>query len=227
MSSGIYEIRCALTGKCYVGSAVNLRARWATHRHGLRKQRNPSVKLQRAWDKYGASSFGFRVLLYCAPKNLLTYEQLAIDALKPELNTRAIASSNLGLSWGLETRAGKPNSRGAHTVQGVTDTIPCLAKHFGVASKHMALDRVAKGWDVEAAVLTPPASRAARCAMATSAAAKANSEALTFRGETGNLRQLAEKFSPVSYNTVKNRYRTWEWPLERALLGTRYGSDGG
>ena len=158
-SSGVYVITCAATGEQYIGSAVNLRQRWTTHRHGLNKNRSPSKKLQAAWNKYGEHQFSFSPILLCSPENTLLYEQLAIDALAPLLNTRKIAASNVGLSWGLETRASKPNSYGAHTVRGVTDTVSRLAAYCGVASKNLAL-----------------ATRKTRCAMATSAAAVANSE---------------------------------------------------
>ncbi len=42
-TSGVYQIRCKSNGKIYVGSAVNLRARWDTHRRELRRRLPPLV----------------------------------------------------------------------------------------------------------------------------------------------------------------------------------------
>jgi group I intron endonuclease len=57
MDAGIYKISHAASGRAYVGSAVNIKKRWATHRHALRTGRHHSQKLQRAWSKYGEAEF--------------------------------------------------------------------------------------------------------------------------------------------------------------------------
>src|SRR5689334_10397216 len=51
--SGIYQIRCVRTGKIYVGSAVNLRARWDFHRRALAINQHHNPHLQAAWNLYG------------------------------------------------------------------------------------------------------------------------------------------------------------------------------
>lgn len=59
---GIYQIKNLVNGKVYIGSSVNIRARWAQHRSDLRKARHHSAALQRAWDKYGSAKFEFSVI---------------------------------------------------------------------------------------------------------------------------------------------------------------------
>ena len=62
MCGGIYAIRNLVTQKKYVGSAVCVSKRVDQHIRSLRRGRHHSIKLQRAWDKYGAAAFEFVVL---------------------------------------------------------------------------------------------------------------------------------------------------------------------
>lgn len=105
MTAGIYQITNTATGKAYVGSAASFRARFATHRHGLRTGTHHSSKLQHAWDKYGETAFVFEKLLICTPEMLTYYEQRALDALKPAYNILPVARSSLGFRHSTETRA--------------------------------------------------------------------------------------------------------------------------
>jgi group I intron endonuclease len=107
MNTGIYEIINRENGKRYVGSAVNMRGRFAVHRTMLVKGGHHSRRLQRSWNKRGAEAFEFRPLLWCARKDLLLYEQIAIDGLSPEYNICKIAGSCLGVRWTDEARARK------------------------------------------------------------------------------------------------------------------------
>lgn len=100
-TSGIYQILCVPTGKVYIGSAVNLRRRWMEHRKYLRGGRHGNPYLQRAWDKYGESSFAFSVLALVPADLLLETEQQWIDATRccsPDFgyNIAPTAGSNLG-----------------------------------------------------------------------------------------------------------------------------------
>ena len=81
--SGIYKIENTINGKCYVGSAVNIKSRWAQHKRHLSRSQHHSIKLQRAWDKYGSSVFDFSILELCKPEKelLLKTEQYWIDSL--------------------------------------------------------------------------------------------------------------------------------------------------
>ena len=105
MNAGIYQIINLKTGGCYVGSAVNIRQRWNSHRRRLRFGTHHTGRLQAAWDEYGEGAFEFAKLLVCSPDNLIMYEQRTIDVLKPEYNVRLIARSNLGVKYSAESRA--------------------------------------------------------------------------------------------------------------------------
>ena len=58
----IYRIRNLKNGKVYVGSALNLFARWSRHRADLRANRHNNRYLQRAWNRHGAQAFAFEVV---------------------------------------------------------------------------------------------------------------------------------------------------------------------
>lgn len=61
--------------------------------------------LQNAYRKYGAEAFVFAPLLVCDPKDAVFFEQLAIDAMRPEYNKAPRAGSNLGYRHTPEARA--------------------------------------------------------------------------------------------------------------------------
>lgn len=60
--AGIYKIRNLANGKFYVGSSVDTRVRFQTHRRQLRKGTHHCRPLQYAWDKYGEDCFKFEVV---------------------------------------------------------------------------------------------------------------------------------------------------------------------
>ncbi len=78
-SSWVYRILCVPTGKFYIGSAVDLRARWYRHRLALRRGRHVNCHLQQAWNAYGEESFAFTVLEYVEASDLLRSEQAWMD----------------------------------------------------------------------------------------------------------------------------------------------------
>jgi len=78
-TSGVYQIRCKRNGKIYVGSAVNLRARWDAHRRDLQRGSHHNPYLQHAWNRYRESAFEFLVLEYVDVACLLHAEQIWID----------------------------------------------------------------------------------------------------------------------------------------------------
>lgn len=100
MKSGIYKITNVVNNKCYIGSAVNFNRRWYLHKTELRKNKHHSKHLQHAWNKYGEESFKFEVLFYCEKEELIKYEQLHFDELKPEYNICKVAGSMLGVKRG-------------------------------------------------------------------------------------------------------------------------------
>ena len=77
--SGIYQILCIPTGKIYIGSAVDLQARWDKHCRTLRRGNHHNFRLQHAWDRYGETSFEFSVLELVNASDLLRAEQEWMD----------------------------------------------------------------------------------------------------------------------------------------------------
>lgn len=102
--SGIYEIVNLVNGKRYVGSALDFDARWRDHRYRLRHGKHHSSALQRAWRKYGETSFAFRSIHRCEPSELLIAEQSAIDELRPEYNCCKVAGRCTGRPVSATTR---------------------------------------------------------------------------------------------------------------------------
>lgn len=58
----IYKIVNLVNGKFYVGSTINTRERFRTHRKRLRSGRHHCKHLQAAWDKYGEDVFVFHIV---------------------------------------------------------------------------------------------------------------------------------------------------------------------
>ena len=78
-TAGIYQILCIPTGRFYIGSAVDIHARWHNHRLTLRRGRHRNHHLQAAWDLYGEESFVFSILEVVNRQDLLATEQKWID----------------------------------------------------------------------------------------------------------------------------------------------------
>lgn len=80
--SGIYLIELLNSGRFYVGSSVDILHRWDCHKSDLIKNSHHSILLQRAWNKYGADNFEFKILeLVKNIDNLFLQEQYWIDGL--------------------------------------------------------------------------------------------------------------------------------------------------
>lgn len=209
--SGIYKITCVPTGKFYIGSAVRMNKRWAVHRHSMRGQKKACPKLLNAWNKYGEDAFTFEPMLFCAVKDLLFYEQLLIDQLKPALNVQKVAGSMLGVVQSEQTVAKKIARWTTNEVQGVTGSIRGLARHFGVIGERVACLRVQRGWSVEDAVTKPPETKQMGGAKA-AATHKRNGthpsqHLYTAFGETLMLRDLVAKYGVLPYSAVRARIR--------------------
>lgn len=83
MNSGIYKITHLVSGRCYVGSTVDLSQRWKTHRGELNSKTHANLPLLNAWNKYGSNAFAFEVLERCSHQLLLAKEQHWMDKLSP------------------------------------------------------------------------------------------------------------------------------------------------
>lgn len=76
---GIYEIRCLVNGKVYIGSSANVPLRWRKHLADLDAGKHHSILLQRAWTKHGQDNFVFEILEEVDAERLIEVEQRYID----------------------------------------------------------------------------------------------------------------------------------------------------
>lgn len=99
MNTGIYIIKNIINGKYYVGSAINIKSRWITHKYNLNRNKHHSIHLQNAWNKYRPDAFFFETIQYCKKEDLISNEQYWInhfDSYKSGYNANPNAGSNLG-----------------------------------------------------------------------------------------------------------------------------------
>lgn len=85
---GIYMLMTP-KGDFYIGSSSNIRRRLCDHFRRMRAGKHYNIALQRAFNKYGTLSAG--VVLVCRQEDMLMYEQIAINGLKPRLNCSKLA----------------------------------------------------------------------------------------------------------------------------------------
>jgi hypothetical protein len=104
-NTGIYQIVNKINGKRYIGSAVDLRKRKLQHLYHLRNNKHVNKHLQKSYNKYGEKFFKFEIILYCINKDLIFFEQRAIDLynFKKLYNMSPTAGSLLGIKQSLET----------------------------------------------------------------------------------------------------------------------------
>lgn len=101
--SGIYQIRCLVNNKVYIGSAVDIPKRLKMHRTQLSEGKHHSRRLQHAWNKHGADAFVFEILERIEDRNsLIPIEQSYLDHFKPfkqgvGYNISPTAGSTLGI----------------------------------------------------------------------------------------------------------------------------------
>lgn len=105
-TSGIYKIENTVSGKCYIGSAVNIGKRWGDHLWMLENNKHHNRHLQSAWNFYTEDAFAFSVLEIVPDAKMLTVrEQSHFDAMKHEYNICPTAGSTLGRTTSPETIA--------------------------------------------------------------------------------------------------------------------------
>lgn len=107
-TSGIYKIICTANGKIYVGSSQNLKQRWYEHQRDLRGHYHGNIHLQRAWDKYGETSFVFEVIELVMPWALLDREDFWLKKLNP---------CNRKIGFNIASKATAPMKGRQHTAE--------------------------------------------------------------------------------------------------------------
>lgn len=105
--SGIYVILNKENSKCYIGSSNDIFYRWSQHLRLLRMGTHHSLYLQRAWNKYGETSFLFLIIEKVMPDRtpLLQREQWYFDEIHPVYNVLPHAESSLGCTLTDEHKA--------------------------------------------------------------------------------------------------------------------------
>lgn len=103
---GVYMIRNIASNHIYVGQTQNLRLRKVKHLLALKENRHENIRLQRAWNKYGQSSFMFIVVQRCDVKFLDYKEQRLLDTIREYscYNIMLEARTPRGVIRRLETR---------------------------------------------------------------------------------------------------------------------------
>lgn len=79
---GIYCIENLVNKKVYIGQSICIEKRWNDHRNSLRKNCNDNRTLQQDWNKYGESSFSFRLLETCKRDELDEKESFYVNKFK-------------------------------------------------------------------------------------------------------------------------------------------------
>lgn len=98
--TGVYRWTSRESGKSYVGSSVDLKARLKNYFKISYLEGEFKIKkslIHRAILKHGSSGFSLDILKYCDVTALTEREQYYLDLFKPEYNIRKFAFSNLGL----------------------------------------------------------------------------------------------------------------------------------
>jgi len=110
----IYMIKNISTDKVYIGSSIHgLTKRKRCHITNLKKNKHHSIKLQRAWNKYGEDSFIFEIVETCSNENILLQEQYYIDkynSYSSGYNATPVAGNCSGREVKKETRLKISNS---------------------------------------------------------------------------------------------------------------------
>ena len=107
MASGIYLIENTVNGKVYVGSAFDFDKRIEQHKWMLIKNKHHSLKLQRAWNKYGEESFNIKMIEAVDPSLLIEREQYWLNkynSSKCGYNICPVAGSRRGSKCSKETK---------------------------------------------------------------------------------------------------------------------------
>jgi len=136
-NTGIYKIESRLKAKrIYIGSSVNINARWNKHLSELRKNIHSNSKLQRHYNKYGKNDLIFSILICCDKEDLLSTEQFYLDIYNPYFNISPIAGSTLG-PWKGKKLSDEHRKKLSESHKGIQtgENHPMFGKHHSEESK--------------------------------------------------------------------------------------------
>ena len=206
MTSGVYEILNTVNGKRYIGSAVDFVRRKRIHWNQLRLGKHHSQILQRAWNKYGESSFKFLPILVCQKSMLLFYEQQLLDKAKPEYNVAPTAGSALGIKRSDKFRDALRRRKGE--------------KRTPESRMKMRLAQLGKKQSLATRAKRSATQKGRKCFVSyvrrpEDDQNRRNSHRLTFRGETLCIAEWARRLG-IKPRTIQMRLSNG-WPTGQAL----------
>lgn len=112
---GIYEIKNIMTGKRYIGQAVDYEKRKASHINALKGNYHSNKYLQSSWNKYGENAFKFFLITECDVEQLNELEIEYIrrfDTVAPNgYNMTLGGEGTRGFKWSDESRTMVSKSR--------------------------------------------------------------------------------------------------------------------
>lgn len=76
---GVYEIRCDVNNRSYIGQSTDIDRRWKQHIYELNNNKHINTDLQGDWNKYTRAKFTFTVLKECEPTYLNLFEAYYIE----------------------------------------------------------------------------------------------------------------------------------------------------
>lgn len=85
--SGVYRITNVVTSEIYIGGSVNIRNRCSKHVGDLKRGVHHSKYLQRSFNIHGEDSFVIDCMVICEESEILKFEELYIQDLKPAYNS--------------------------------------------------------------------------------------------------------------------------------------------
>lgn len=102
-TSGIYKIQSIIKPeRFYIGSAIDIKNRWGTHKNHLKNNKHHSTMLQRHYNKYGLNDLVFSIVEPCLPQFLTIRENAYIKPRKPYFNVCENAGNTLGFKYSKE-----------------------------------------------------------------------------------------------------------------------------
>ncbi len=238
MACGIYKIRNITNDKCYTGSSVNIDQRWEGHRRGLKKGKHSSIKLQRAWDKYGSEEFSFEVVEFLDENisefDLLMYEQFWMDKLDsvengynvcpiagrpPCSSTFSLESKyKMGVSFRGKTR---PTCTEEHK-QRLSEAVTGVPKQFESGVKNEARQ---KAWATKRERGTDKHSEQTKKLLSAIKTGKPNHKGrlmYTYQGETLSMIEWSER-TGVKLSKIRGRVER-NWPEDKVFLNDQDAS---
>ena len=159
---GIYKITNLINNKLYVGSAVNIKNRFKTHKRLLKNNKHFNNHLQSSYNKYGIDNFSYDIIEITSIETLLNRESFWINELNANntkfgYNKRLEVSSNIGIKLSYETKKRLSESHMGHKRSDETNkkiiesqykVICQFDKEGNFIRKHKSLQEAAKSLNV-------------------------------------------------------------------------------